>query len=290
MPAGVGYGKNMVSKAIDIGSVIDMASMGSSQMAPSAYAVVASSGVSKSTASWGSPDSLVTRGLSALHRSAPKPPPFAPPPVIGPPSPTIPPPLPRAPAPPVIGPPSPTIPPPLPRAPAAAQATNPVQAAAQAAPSPSAGPAVASNNAILSDPMRQSFAAGAVNVMGSTIAGGMAGAMMSDRGERGKGFIGGAAAGLAGGSAFTAFSRHGASISQSAFNSTQKLFGKSETFQKHAGTMHKTLRGFHSAQGRNNMFRSGAMLSGGAFGLMFASNGRSHKRGFNRNRGNSITR
>jgi hypothetical protein len=56
------------------------------------------------------------------------------------------------------------------------------------------------------------------------------------------------------------------------------------------GSVRKAIKGFHSAKNRSTVFRSGALLGGGAFGLMFAGNGKSHRRGFNANRGNGFGR
>lgn len=45
-----------------------------------------------------------------------------------------------------------------------------------------------------------------------------------------------------------------------------------------------------SRSSRGMMFGAGALLAGGVFSSMFASNSKSHKQGFNANRGNSIVR
>lgn len=129
----------------------------------------------------------------------------------------------------------------------------------------------------------------------AAVVGGMFG-MMADPDNKAAGFAKGAAGGMLGGGAFRAFSRKGAGVSSALFAGVDaRLSGgamgalsRGWNSQKHV--IHKGMQGFHNAQGRNNMFRSGAMLGGGAFGVMFASNGRSHKRGFNKNRGNSFTR
>jgi hypothetical protein len=132
--------------------------------------------------------------------------------------------------------------------------------------------------------------------MGSSIMGGLLGYTFADDDQKGFGTFMGALGGGIGGKAFRTFSQRGAGFSNSIYTGMEKKLASGNwgalsrgwNSQKHV--VHKGLRGFHSTEGRNNMFRSGAMLGGGAFGVMFASNGRSHKRGFNRNRGNSFTR
>jgi len=127
--------------------------------------------------------------------------------------------------------------------------------------------------------------------------GGMLGAMTADPGQRLKGAALGAGGGMVAGKAFRSFSRKGANISNSVYAGIDSKIGAnaqwgpmSRAWNKHKGVVHKGLRGFHSTEGRHNMFRSGAMLGGAGFGAMFASNGRSHKRGFNSRRGNSFSR
>lgn len=129
----------------------------------------------------------------------------------------------------------------------------------------------------------------------AAVVGGMFG-MMADPDHKVAGFAKGAAGGMIGGKAFRTFSRKGAGASSSLFNGLDsRLAGGqmgplSRGWSANKHVVHKGLKGFHSTEGRHNMFRSGAMLGGGAFGVMFASNGRSHKRGFNSNRGNSFSR
>jgi hypothetical protein len=132
--------------------------------------------------------------------------------------------------------------------------------------------------------------------MGSSIMGGLLGYSFADDDQKGWGTFMGVVGGGIGGKAFRTFSQRGAGFSNSIYTGMESKLASGNwgalsrgwNSQKHV--VHKGLRGFHSAEGRNNMFRSGAMLGGGAFGVMFASNGRSHKRGFNQNRGNSFTR
>ena len=125
--------------------------------------------------------------------------------------------------------------------------------------------------------------------------GGMFGAF-ADSDNRMRGAVAGATGGMLGGKALRSFGSRGAGVSNSVFGAIDNKMAAGnwgamgDKWRRHRGVVHKGLRGFHSSEGRNNMFRSGAMLGGGAFGLMFASNGRSHKRGFNSKRGNSFTR
>jgi hypothetical protein len=132
--------------------------------------------------------------------------------------------------------------------------------------------------------------------MGGAFLGGATGYMMSDEGDKGFGTFGGAISGMVAAKGFREFGRGGKAFTQSVFEGADKRLGHkalgpvAEGWNKHKGVVQKGIDGFHSAEGRNTLFRSGAMLGGGAFGLMFASNGRSHKRGFNKDRGNSFTR
>tara|TARA_Y100001973_G_C5071206_1_gene267679 strand:- start:113 stop:577 length:465 start_codon:yes stop_codon:yes gene_type:complete len=126
--------------------------------------------------------------------------------------------------------------------------------------------------------------------------GAMTGYWGADEGSEAKGAVWGAVGGAIGGKMFRTYSKHGTGMTNAAFDFTNKRLShegwgplqRGWTSQRHV--VHKGLSGFHSTEGRNHMFRGGAFLAGGAFGAMFASNGNSHKRGFNRNRGNSITR
>lgn len=131
----------------------------------------------------------------------------------------------------------------------------------------------------------------------AAVVGGMLGAMTADPDQRLRGAIMGAGGGMMVGKGFRAFSRKGAGISNSVYTGIDNKIGANaawgpmnRAWNKHKTVVHKGLRGFHSTQGRHNMFRSGAMLGGAGFGAMFASNGRSHKRGFNAQRGNSFSR
>ena len=131
--------------------------------------------------------------------------------------------------------------------------------------------------------------------MAAGVVGGMLG-MMADPDNKTSGFFKGAAGGMIGGKALRSFSRKGAGFSSSVFNGLDsrlangQLGAISKGWNKHKGVVAKGLKGFHSTEGRHNMFRSGAMLGGGAFGVMFASNGNSHRRGFNSHRGNGFSR
>lgn len=140
---------------------------------------------------------------------------------------------------------------------------------------------------------------GGAGYFGQAIYGGAAGAVfgatMADSGERGKGAIVGAMGGAMGGAAMSSMARYGTGATNRAFNAVNsKLAGRDGAiatgWKGSRGVVHKGLQGFHSKQGRNAVFASGTMLGGGAFGAMFASNGRSHKRGFNASRGNSFSR
>ena len=130
----------------------------------------------------------------------------------------------------------------------------------------------------------------------ATGAGALFGAMTADEDQRMRGAFAGAVGGGVAAKGMRSFSRGASSWSNSAFKSVNSKLGGDgwgpvgRGWQKHRGVVHKGLRGFHSSEGRNNMFRSGAMLGGAAFGAMFASNGKSHKRGFNQNRGNHFSR
>lgn len=131
----------------------------------------------------------------------------------------------------------------------------------------------------------------------SMAVGGMSGSVMAGEDNRMKGFAAGAIGGLAGGAGMRGYSRRGTAVTNSALKRTAKMAGHTRTpafirnaVQDNMGSVRNAAAGFHRKSNRNAIFRSGAMLGGGAFGLMFASNGRSHKRGFNSNRGNSFTR
>ena len=126
--------------------------------------------------------------------------------------------------------------------------------------------------------------------------GAMTGYWGADEGSEAKGAVWGAVGGAIGGKMLRTYSKHGTGMTNAAFDFANKRLShegwgplqRGWTSQRHV--VHKGLSGFHSTEGRNHMFRGGAFLAGGAFGAMFASNGNSHRRGFNRNRGNSITR
>jgi hypothetical protein len=134
------------------------------------------------------------------------------------------------------------------------------------------------------------------SMIAGALMGGGSGYVMSGEDNKAFGTIGGALAGMAGGAGMRSFATRGSSVTNRAFNATNSRLssvaagGIGEQWKKNRHVVHKGLQGFHSAAGRNTVFRSGAMLGGGAFGAMFASNGRSHKRGFNRSRGNSFSR
>jgi hypothetical protein len=142
------------------------------------------------------------------------------------------------------------------------------------------------------DPASRAFAGNGYGIIG----GGIFGAASADKENRQSGAIWGAIGGGIGGNVFRAYAKKGAGISDSlskkAANwTTTSSFESVRKFgEKHGESAYKNLAGMHTAQGRNNMFRSGAFLGGMGFSMMFASNGNSHKRGFNANRGNSFTR
>lgn len=142
------------------------------------------------------------------------------------------------------------------------------------------------------DPASRVFAGNGYGIIG----GGIFGAAAADKENRKSGAFWGAVGGGIGGNVFRAYAKKGAGISDSlskkAANwTTTSSFESVRKFgEAHGEKAYKSLVGMHTAQGRNNMFRSGAFLGGMGFSMMFASNGNSHKRGFNANRGNSFTR
>lgn len=97
-------------------------------------------------------------------------------------------------------------------------------------------------------------------------------------------FAMGAGTGLAGG--------HAAEAASSAIYTGLTSYGR-----KNAGQMSETAfkavnmgRMMTAKSGRGMIFGGGALLAGGLFSSMFASNSKSYKQGFNANRGNSIVR
>jgi hypothetical protein len=97
-------------------------------------------------------------------------------------------------------------------------------------------------------------------------------------------FAMGAGAGLVGG--------HVAEAASSAVYAGLTSYGR-----KNAGQMSETAfkavnmgRMMTAKSGRGMIFGGGALLAGGLFSSMFASNSKSYKQGFNANRGNSIVR
>lgn len=108
------------------------------------------------------------------------------------------------------------------------------------------------------------------------------------------GFIGGALAGGLGGAAASRFAGGGLLQRQG-----RKMMTHSRTMDR--GNLRNVVRNrgvniyaagkmMNRNSDRNIAFGTGAFLGGGAFGLMFGGEGRSHKRGFNRRRGNSFAR
>lgn len=131
--------------------------------------------------------------------------------------------------------------------------------------------------------------------------GALGGAVMADDGNRMRGAIGGGLTGIASGAALSSFARRGRKWSRSGAVSLNARLRDMASHPRAPDAFTENIRdinrgvtkavyGFHHKSNRNAVFRSGALLGGGAFGLMFAGNGRSHKRGFNANRGNGFGR
>jgi hypothetical protein len=116
----------------------------------------------------------------------------------------------------------------------------------------------------------------------TAVGAGTAGAVMGD-GDFSS-FAIGATAGIAGGSALEAGAR---AAYRGLTSYSRKNAGKmSETAFKAVGVGRMLTS--HSLRGM--IFGAGALLAGGLFSSMFASNSTSFKRGFNSQRGNSIVR
>jgi|14BtaG_2_1085337.scaffolds.fasta_scaffold03830_3 hypothetical protein len=145
------------------------------------------------------------------------------------------------------------------------------------------------------------------STLGGAFIGSMAGAVMGGSDGRWSGAIGGGLTGVAAGAGISRFAAKGSSFSQGMLQDMKKRGGarideaiKSgkltpdspvvKNFKAGHNRLRNAVRGFHKKENRNAIFRSGALLGGGAFGLMFAGNGKSHKRGFNANRGNGFRR
>ena len=111
------------------------------------------------------------------------------------------------------------------------------------------------------------------------VAGGVGGWLGSDEGNGGWGAAGGV---LAGGLAGSFAASRGINKAIGTKLGNMGLAGK-------PGAM-KAAQFIGSRESRRNSFAAGAFLGGGAFGLMFAGNGKSHRRGFNKTRGNGFTR
>jgi len=159
-------------------------------------------------------------------------------------------------------------------------------------------------------------------VGGSALAGAyvgaFSGAVMGGEGNRMSGAAWGAGGGFLGGSAMRGLARNGANWSNRASKSflsatdsrMMSAIGMTPTpnarrnmlalrgsgdpnavkYMENRDKLRGAIAGFHSKKNRNAMFRSGALLGGGVFGAMFAGSGKTHKRGFNSNRGNSFGR
>ena len=141
---------------------------------------------------------------------------------------------------------------------------------------------------------------GAQTAIGTGI-GAFSGAVMAGRDNRMRGAIGGGLAGLVGGAAISRYARTGSAASwRGAAALGRKGIGAAthpwapdfltNNINQYNQRMFGAVAGFHNPANRRAVFRSGALLGGGAFGLMFAGSGRSHKRGFNANRGNGFGR